>query len=373
MRKRIEIQIDRASWNPLSVPSEIENLADQGFREVDAGIALLHTALWTQPPECFRFSLATFWAWLRYFPALADTTQLRLRQEWQNIDPHQKTILSDELGVGLTTQLFAETLDFMYYADTQYVVKVVSPSLFSLGRTSKRGPRKSPDYMALDASLDFNVLECKGSQTSQKDLIDAVNSGIVQKENLTKLSKSDFRHSLVAGLFIPQWGNSESPLIHISDPPQEELFAELAKIPKERLLIGATQIALAKHFALMGFYSLSNALSTTHLISNEPLLPIDRADVYLFLSKNNDYELAFEITLPLHPNVHASPEKELRPMRFRISCPRDLYSRIVESADASHEILTIAYGLRGAKWKYRETEASSVLYSPLGFTLTLEF
>ena len=43
---------------------------------------------------------------------------LRLRSEWTDIDPYQKTVASDELGIGFTTQLLFEELEFLVFEDT---------------------------------------------------------------------------------------------------------------------------------------------------------------------------------------------------------------------------------------------------------------
>jgi len=161
MIKRIYIQINNSSWGTSPVPIELRNIASQ-YRQTDTLIGLIHTALWTRPPCSFGFSLADCWAWLRYGPALANSLNLQLRPEWNDIDAHQKTVLSDEMGVGFTTQLFCETLNFIVYADTQYVIKVL-PSLVALSHSAKRGPDKSPDYIAVDDLLEVSVLECKGS------------------------------------------------------------------------------------------------------------------------------------------------------------------------------------------------------------------
>jgi hypothetical protein len=96
--RNIKVSVNKSSWPNATPPSDIMNLPS--IWQADVGIALLNTALWTRPPRYTGFDLADFWAWLRYMRAFADTPDLRLRQEWQDLDPHQKTILSDEVGVG---------------------------------------------------------------------------------------------------------------------------------------------------------------------------------------------------------------------------------------------------------------------------------
>lgn len=121
MNRFVAVTVDGASWpKGVPVPAEISALASNR-RQTNVLFALLHTALWTKPPVQYGFDLSDFWAWLRYGPAIADAQNLRLKQEWANTDPHQKTVLSDEFGVGFVTQLFVEELGFLVYADAQHV------------------------------------------------------------------------------------------------------------------------------------------------------------------------------------------------------------------------------------------------------------
>ena len=183
--------------------------------------ALMFTALWTRPPVRYGFSLADCWAWLRYFPAIAPTPDLRLCDEWTTLDPHQKTVLSGDFGVGFTTWLLSQTLGFTKYSDTLWVVNTLAPGAFRLASTASRGPRKSPDYIAESITGELSVLECKETQTSRASLVAALGRGIPQKANLQAIGATPLRHSLVAGLFIPQFHNSESAVIMVADPDWE--------------------------------------------------------------------------------------------------------------------------------------------------------
>ena len=77
-------------------------------------------AICTSPPAITGFSLADLWAWLRYRPAFESGIVLRLRPEWKDIDAHQKTILCDDLGMGLSIELLVSPLQIQDIADTAY-------------------------------------------------------------------------------------------------------------------------------------------------------------------------------------------------------------------------------------------------------------
>jgi hypothetical protein len=149
--KDVHIEIDTGSWTATgkAVPSQLTGISTP--RKMSVGIALLHTALRTRPPLSAGISLADYWAWLRYGPAISDSPDLRLRSEWSNIDPHQKTILSDDLGMGFTTYLLARILKFKSFADTLHFVNVTNPGNYKFLRVSKNGKYKAPDLLLLTA------------------------------------------------------------------------------------------------------------------------------------------------------------------------------------------------------------------------------
>ena len=118
MLRNLEIVVDSQSWAPKRVPRELLSCA--GPRQVNVLVALIYTALVTRPPTVHGFHLSDYWAWLRYQPAIAATNDLRLRAEWDTVDSHQKTVLSDELGVGFTTQFITEALNCSEFTDTVY-------------------------------------------------------------------------------------------------------------------------------------------------------------------------------------------------------------------------------------------------------------
>ena len=272
--RTIDVEVDQTSWKS-SLPSDIAALAGKGSISLSVEVALLITALITRPPEIRGFSLADSWAWLRYRPALTETNDLRLKSEWKDIDPHQKTILSDELGMGFTTYLLALELDFRIIANTGYFVKVVTPGSYSLKASTKSGPRKSPDFVALDLHDRVNTFECKGTQQSRESLFDLIDKGLAQKENLVGSAGSTIHHSLVAGLFIPQFASKENALLHVRDPKKIEFDEFLRIVSLEQQQIAIVQIDLAKHFGLMGLQSIANALSRRKVENNPRLLVED--------------------------------------------------------------------------------------------------
>ncbi len=255
--KNLDVEILERTW-PSSVPLGLVGLS--GTWDTHLPLALLFTALWTRPPAQYGFSLSDCWAWLRYFPAVHANNRLRLRAEWTDLDPYHKIVLSADFGVGFSTLFLHQTLGFVQYADTLRVIKVLAPHLFQ-PKNVKRGQWKSPDYIALDATGRYSVVECKGNQTSRDSLKSALARGANQKANVGMLGGAGLLHSLVTGVFIPQWSNPEPALIAVADPEWEELLRILDDYPPERIVHSTRQIGFAKEAALFGLTATANRLS----------------------------------------------------------------------------------------------------------------
>jgi hypothetical protein len=261
LNKRVDIEVLLDTWKaPTAPPAALTLAAQTSPLNIDFLCALIFTALWTRPPIRYGFSLSDCWAWLRYFPAIAPTQDLRLCDAWTTLDPHHKTVLSGDFGVGFTTWFLNQTLDFVKYSDTLWVVNTLSPGAFRLASSARRGPKKSPDYIAEDSNGNLSVLECKGGQSSRKELLAAMERGIPQKANVQAIGTTQLQHSLVAGLFIPQFDNSDSATIVIGDPEWGEFKERLSPFSREEIGRSVSQVAHAKELAMLELPNTANTL-----------------------------------------------------------------------------------------------------------------
>lgn len=376
--KNVKVELDDASWTSLgkTAPAELTKLSG-GPRKMSVRIALLHTALCTRPPTSTGIYLADYWAWLRYGPAIEGTPDLRLRAEWDDIDPHQKTVLSDELGMGFTTYLLARALKFKSFADTIHFVNVTNPGKYKFSVINKKnGKYKSPDFVALDSAgstNNINVLECKGTQSSRKALINAVRDGVPQKQNLISASSSKINHSLVAGLFIPPKKSKEEALIYVSDPPQNVLPEILARIAPERMQTAVVQVDLAKHFALMGLHSIANALASTDVSATRRLPRVDAQEITALRLLPDRQEREFEITFPLPRETTRFEGRAVRRARFAMRCPVDLYERVAGTDNLDSTLGDVVEIVNEQEWHETSDEVEATLTTPLGFTLSLSY
>ena len=57
----------------------------------------------TTPIHASGVSLSEHWAWIRYLQAVnGKKSHLTITRAFSGLDPHQKTILSDDFGVGVS-------------------------------------------------------------------------------------------------------------------------------------------------------------------------------------------------------------------------------------------------------------------------------
>jgi hypothetical protein len=368
MQRNLEVVIDSASWAPKPAPAELVKRA--GLSKADVLGALLYTAYVTRPPTVHGFHLSDYWAWLRYLPAIAASSDLRLCADWDNVDSHQKAVLSDELGVGFATQFVTNVFDCLEFTDTLYVVNVLSPTRFSLKGGAKRGPRKSPDYIARDRKSNYIVLECKGTQTSRSSLEDAIARGRKQKGNIRAKKPARIKHSLVAGLFIPQWGSSEAACIQVCDPPREGFEGLLSEEPTERIDDAITQIALAKQLALAGLAAVPTYLGSTQLSETRErpaALMTELHDRARRLS--NEYEVMFDSA-----EIRARMPQAESPTRTRFSVrtPLSILEQLVGNTSFAEVISQLRGTSAESAFKIRSEDVVAELTTPLGFGFRLE-
>lgn len=259
MLRRLSVRVDTATWREAPPPAEIHAIA--GTQTIDFLHVLAHVAVWTRPPRVTGFELSDLWAWIRYAPALSSDFDLRLRAEWTDLDAHQKAILSDDLGVGVTTLLLSQSMQCVEFVETVHAINKQWPGRFKVKKRSKRGPAKSPDYIGLLPDGRFVILECKGSQSSMSALEAAMAKGQTQKANVGALAGTRVAACLVGGVFIPQYESTESATLVLADPAWEELAAAINQSGEGALERTLTQLSAAKCLALAGLPAAANLLA----------------------------------------------------------------------------------------------------------------
>lgn len=200
---------------------------------IDMAEVLLLVGLLTTPTLASGASFAEFWAYVRYISAWQACPSLALTPEFTELDAHQKTILSDDIGMGLPLHWLIRRLKLIGICDGRYFIeRHLSTYRGSYtGKAVKHGPGKSPDFICLSRDGRFHVIECKGTQNSlvYRDrqiglpLAKGLHGGRAQKQTVT-FPTGVAGERLVCGTFISDDPKQPSHL-KIIDPEESPLLA----------------------------------------------------------------------------------------------------------------------------------------------------
>lgn len=253
VQKKIEVRVNHKYGTAGLLPG----LPKKAIWNCDVLKTLLWIGILTAPPRYRGFDLSTFWAWLRYASAISELDSgLSLKPIWSEVDTHQMTVMSDDFGMGFSCHYLAEQHGIQAFANTSYLLD----SLFGVAalRPSKRGPAKSPDFIGVDANGHLHILECKGTQSSQQYLIQALEAGICQKNNFT--NGTIFSSCMVGGVFVPQHTSKEDALLMYIDPELDKRIKQLAGLPRSVIEGRIYRISLAKELMAAGLWRTASSI-----------------------------------------------------------------------------------------------------------------
>jgi hypothetical protein len=257
MKKQIAMSVD-STYGTATLLAGLPLAANW---HCDVFQALLVVGLLTTPPRYRGISLSTYWAWLRYGAAISSTdASLRLRPIWDELDPHQKTLLADDFGMGFPCQYLIEQHGFEDFADTSYLLDSLLSGVVSHVSRSKRGPSKTPDFICVDSSNRLHILECKGTQTSRHYLDRALSNGVDQKNNLS--NGSIFASCMVGGLFIPQARSSEHAQMVFIDPKPHPALKLLLEMDPMEVARAVRRQSFAKALGTAGLWVLAGGVAS---------------------------------------------------------------------------------------------------------------
>jgi hypothetical protein len=262
MIRKLPVTIERETWPTSGFPS-FPAAFHRGRHTVDLDVCsmLLLVGHLTTPTLSSGVSLSEFWAWVRYFYAVANTTDLRITSEFANLDSHQKMILSDDFGMGVPMSWLITPLQIIAWCDgREFADRFSALTAAPTPAPKKRGPTKSPDFVCLDRSGKFHVIECKGTQSgtaARSHQLSHVTSngtpsgGVVQKRMIV-LQRAYQGQRLACGLAIGREGTSDPSDLQIVDPDGDD-----------PLTVGEEDIPLALDPILRG--SVARALRSSGL------------------------------------------------------------------------------------------------------------
>jgi hypothetical protein len=155
----------------------------QGRRSWDIrAIDLLHKIGFVTTPAWVNMArLSASWATRRYFWAIGEPIgqqpNLRLSDDARRMDFHQKTLLSDEFGVGMAGLLMEEFFGAGSFVDVSIALN--DPAAY---QDIEQEGDAQPDYLMWgdEADSPYYVVECKGTQSSRSESHNQLRRGLEQ-------------------------------------------------------------------------------------------------------------------------------------------------------------------------------------------------
>lgn len=249
MQRNLKVNIDKGTWPGTGMQPSFPATFTKGQSTYALNIPamLLEIGYLTTPTSSTGVSLSEFWAWVRYLAAIAKQSDLSLTQSFSELDAHQKTILSDDFGMGVPILWLRDKLSLAQVVDGRYFMQRIAASLGAAqARTAKRGPNKTPDFVAKDAAGMWHVIECKGTQSGSEYSLKQLGvkgpppkGGVAQKLSI-QFPAGHTGQRLVCGLSIDVEGGTGS-VLKIIDPK-----------PRKPFVLGEEQMNLAQDAANRG-------------------------------------------------------------------------------------------------------------------------
>jgi hypothetical protein len=204
---------------PVKQPKVFQPLAGArvwNIRPID----LLHKIGGLTTPRNTNYAkLSASWATRRYLWAIAEqngTRELRLSADARELDFHQKTLLSDEFGIGMAGLLAETYLGTSEFVDVSIALEEPQAyqGIYQVGTAQ-------PDFCMwseTDRAAPLYVVECKGSQTTRSTSISQLRRGLEQVPSVAFINGGRRTLSLVIATFLDQ----DNTLVFVLDPPNED-------------------------------------------------------------------------------------------------------------------------------------------------------
>jgi hypothetical protein len=172
----------------------------------------------TTPKTINLSRLSASWATRRYFWAIADpgaNTQaaapFKLSRDARSMDRHQKTLLSDEFGMGFAGIVAERLLSAPEFVEVDYAIS--NPQRFF---GAKASTKRRPDFLMWGNPNALFVVECKGSQTTRASVVSQLRRGLEQLPSIQTDGVSQVALVIAAHLY------GRGTTVHVIDPPNDE-------------------------------------------------------------------------------------------------------------------------------------------------------
>lgn len=319
MQRSIDLNIDQTTW-PTSGTPPFPATFSAGASVLDLNVPtmLLVVGYLTTPTNTTGVALNEYWAWVRYVNAATTSAELRIANDFWQLDAHQKMILSDDFGMGVPMTWLTGKLGFRLASDGRYFIDRLAALVGATHvKTGKRGPSKSPDFVVLDSYGRWHVVECKGTQSGDAYRDRQVTSALSQKCTISFPPHLQGQR-LACGLSLANESAPSGSSLTIVDPPNDAV---------SRFTVSEGNIEAAVDTA-------------------------SRAAISAGLKAAGFFNSAHAVAAPLGPNASTKSTKSGKRHRQRTEYVAERAKRVRTELDASDKRST--FSVRGESYKGRE-------------------
>lgn len=342
--KDIPFRLDHNTFHP-TVPAYLQRLAGTQTLELEL---VLKSIAWNTRPLLLPVGGHLTWALSRYLILFQRGSDLRLIPEWAHVDPHQKTILSDDIGVGATTHLLESRAGFQF-VQTSYVIRHGRP----IRPVATPSRRQAADFIGTRTKRHRIALECKGTQGSRSALARFLTRGRTQKRSTRTQFRGKLRYGLVAGIFAPPHDSTEHALIRFQDPPVSPDVLQLGNLSDDELdfrifcgtLAGQLYAAGAEHTGLHVATRIETKIG-----------PLARQELERLVEPREIFRLSR--CIPSLPDASD------------VSVTASIRHTLIKAL-LSDDPLAAAQSLKQSSWEYPSTDLTSATITPHGIKLTI--
>jgi hypothetical protein len=221
-RRRADLLAKQAAVPVSKRPQVVDDLEGRREWTIRAIDLLRKIGYLTTPSGVNMAQLSASWATRRYFWAVAEPDQgaqvvsdFRLSADARQMDFHQKTLLSDEFGIGMAGLVLESFFATDSFSDVSAALG--NPALFQ--NIAQQGEAE-PDYLmwAEGGNTPYYVVECKGSQTDRNTSYDQLRRGLEQVRTINMEAEPRELMTLVIATCLL----GETTEILVLDPPSDK-------------------------------------------------------------------------------------------------------------------------------------------------------
>lgn len=199
------------AMKPLIKVARFDPTRTATFKLIDLLLAIGEI---TTPPVPNFADISSTWAVLRYvwafdIPPTGRVGRLKLSDTARELDRHQKTLLSDQMGIGMAKYVMSRFFSVHKALD-------VSVALLDVNRWAAiQTFARSPDYFFFNNPAgNLFVVECKGNQSSRNQTYHQLQSGSEQLPSIVFTNGRQVTSLVIGSCLLPNRTN-----VYVLDPP----------------------------------------------------------------------------------------------------------------------------------------------------------